>query len=235
MILANCSMSTSPSSHYAYEIQEDCNVHFTKLTTTTLGIGKRFYPRLPENTTQPSLKEPSFAIYSGGVLRKIVMVALKSVKQIEEPINTADMATTQTVFPDHLNLIKDRFALSVTQIAELFGVTRKSVYDWYEGSEPRNNTAERMEVLINALRSTIPAETDLKRLKMVWNIPISGQSFISVFNGSILDIASFQKVLEKKILELSSHMIKKSNSTHETAVQLGKAHLAEFDRHADLS
>lgn len=125
---------------------------------------------------------------------------------------------------ERLNEIKDRLALSITQMAELFGVTRKSVYDWYDGAEPRFAVLNCMETLIDVLNSML--EIDLQRLKIVWNIPVSGQSFRSVFNDDKLESNS----LKEKINKLSPRLVKKVSAVPKTTIQLGEAHLAEFDR-----
>lgn len=226
---------TSPGSHYVNQIQES-NYYARPAVSTTaiIGRGQSFYPYHREKGTQPSAKKNSCSILTDGMLQVVIEIVTKSLKQIEEPLEIFDETTVRTnSFVDQLDSIKDRFALSITQIAELFSVTRKSVYDWYEGAEPRSNIKKRMETLLEVL-STISAETDLKRLKIVWHIPVSGQSFISVFNDPILKTSTLQKELEKKLTELSSRMTKKISRLRKAGAQLGEAHLAEFDRSADF-
>ncbi len=128
--------------------------------------------------------------------------------------------------------IKTDLTLSITQLAELFGVTRKTVYDWYEGTTPRHGITSRMNILVDALKS-MPSEVDLPRLKTVWNIPVSEKSFRSIFSDEILDELSFRTTIDKKLYELSPRLAKKTGFQRKTSVQLGKAHLAEFDKHTD--
>lgn len=135
---------------------------------------------------------------------------------------------------ERLNQVKSRLDLSITQMAELFGVTRKSVYDWYEGVEPRQIKTSRMETLIDVLMET-STNADLKRLKAVWNISISGHSFREIFNDDKLDANSLKSNLIAILHELSPRMAKSTNSVHKTAAQLGSAHLVDIDRSADFS
>lgn len=132
-----------------------------------------------------------------------------------------------------LDQIKDRLGLSITQMAELFGVTRKSVYDWYEGAEPRNQTTTRIETLIDVL-DTMPETIDLRRLKTVWNIAVSGQSFRAVFNDDNLDATSLRTDLKAKLNELSPRMVATTNPVHKKATPLGESHLSDIDRLADF-
>jgi DNA-binding transcriptional regulator YiaG len=135
---------------------------------------------------------------------------------------------------ERLDLIKDRLALSITQLAELFGVTRKTVYDWYEGTEPRRNAANRIEILIDVLNRASPG-VDLARLKAVWNVPVSGTSFRAVIGDDNLDVGTLQKALLEKLNELSTRMVATTTPMRKTTSQFGEAQLAEFGRQTDHS
>lgn len=137
-------------------------------------------------------------------------------------------------FKEQLDEIKANLSLSITQLAELFGVTRKTVYDWYEGATPRHGITSRMNILIDVLKS-MPSEVDLPRLKTVWNIPVSGKSFRSIFNDEISDELSFRTTIEQNLHELSPRMAKKTGFKRKTSIQLGEAHLAEFDKCTDTT
>ncbi|MDO8843877.1 MAG: hypothetical protein Q7V32_06000 [Methylicorpusculum sp.] len=136
--------------------------------------------------------------------------------------------------PERLDLIKDRLELSITQLAELFGVTRKTVYDWYDGTEPRRNTINRMEILIEALNGTSP-EVDLARLKAVWNVPVSGTSFRALLGDDNLNAGTLQKALLEKLNELSTRMVATTSQMRKTSSQFGEVQLAEFERRTDYS
>lgn len=135
---------------------------------------------------------------------------------------------------ERLNSIKETLGLSVTQIAELFNVTRKSVYDWYDGVEPRSSKINRIETLVDILQSA-PREIDLRRVKFVWNIPTNGVSFLSLLNDDRLDSLVLKTKLSSKLYELAPRLAKKEVSELSRLPTFGDASLAEFDRIADLS
>lgn len=135
---------------------------------------------------------------------------------------------------ERLNGIKETLGLSVTQIAELFNVTRKSVYDWYEGVEPRSSKANRIEALIDVLQNA-PVGMDLRRVKFVWNIPVAGDSFLSVLNDDRLDSLTLKTKLSTKLNELATRLATTETQERNRYKDTGDASLAEFDRFADLS
>lgn len=163
---------------------------------------------------------------------QIVQFKLSKSQQAEA---MAKIAIVQpVVVGERLDLIKERLALSITQLAELFGVTRKTVYDWYEGTEPRPKAINRMEMLIDVLNRASP-EVDLARLKAVWSIPISGSSFRMVFSDDNMDAQSFQNALVEKLNELSTRMVATTTPMRKTISKFGESQLAEFDRRTEPS
>lgn len=158
-----------------------------------------------------------------------VRVELNKGQYTEEAVQAPSLQLI--IISERLDLIKDRLALSITQLAELFGVTRKTVYDWYEGTEPRRNAINRIETLIEALNRY--SELDLTRLKSMWSIPVSGKSFRAVLNDENLDAETLQNTLAKKLDELSTRMVATTSTMQKTTSQLGDAQLAEFDRRTE--
>lgn len=171
------------------------------------------------------------------VTKKLILINGQPL-QISEEINKNSILEAATIqsdsFKEQLDEIKTDLTLSITQLAELFGVTRKTVYDWYEGTTPRYGVTRHMHILVDVLKS-MPSEVYLPRLKTVWNIPVSEKSFRSIFNNEVLDELSFRTTLKEKLHELSPRMAKKTGSQRQTSVQLGKAHLAEFDKHTGVT
>ena len=179
--------------------------------------------------------ESSYTQPSQNLKKIIILIDGKPLLISEESSKNSTFNTTAIQngsFKEQLDEIKTGLTLSITQLAELFGVTRKTVYDWYEGTTPRHGITSRMNILVDVLKS-MPSEVDLPRLKTVWNIPVSGKSFRSIFNDEILDELSFRTTIDKKLYELSPRLAKKTGSQRKTSVQLGKAHLAEFDKYTD--
>ena len=163
-------------------------------------------------------------------LQKLVWVVNGRESRIEFPVgNLSDAVGVQVGAPQLLDEIKERLALSVTQIAEMFGVTRKTVYDWYEGAEPRTSMLQRIETIVDVIHLG-GIKGDLARIKFVWNIPLSGKTLLSVLNDDSLDRISLRTSLIEKLNELALFLSTPSSQTKEPSVFLGDAHLAEFDR-----
>ncbi|MBF6647172.1 hypothetical protein IT781_00970 [Methylobacter sp. BlB1] len=190
-----------------------------RTTSSSLHINK---------TTQISKIECGYVLFVDG---RLVIVKLSDNQYTETSQETSN--SQPVAIAERLDLIKDRLALSITQLAELFGVTRKTVYDWYEGTEPRRTAINRMEILINVLNEVSP-EVDLTRLKAVWNIPVSGKSFRMVFGNDNIDAEALQRALTEKLDELSSRIIASTGPMRKINPQFGEAHLAEFDKRTDL-
>ncbi|MDH4610308.1 hypothetical protein [Pseudomonas sp. BN102] len=131
---------------------------------------------------------------------------------------------------ERLGNVQSCLDLSITQMSELFGVTRKAVYDWMDGAEPRSAALSRIVLLEDIIAST--KGVDLKRLKTVWNLPVSGRSFKQVLADDALDKGDLLKEALAKISELAPRMgmakIKGSD------VFLGDAHLTDIDRTTDV-
>tara|TARA_R110000868_G_scaffold4846_14_gene30188 strand:+ start:10243 stop:10758 length:516 start_codon:yes stop_codon:yes gene_type:complete len=127
---------------------------------------------------------------------------LSSAHEAESPVA---VESDQLGFADQLNGIKDLLGLNVTQLAELFKVTRKTVYDWYDGADPRVGMGSRIDTLNHLLHNSA-FQGDMKRLKQVWNLPINGESFIDVVNSGV-GHDDLKAALERKLEELASRMV----------------------------
>jgi hypothetical protein len=144
---------------------------------------------------------------------------------------SVEKGAIDTPWVAHLEQVKEMLSLTITQTAELYGVTRKAVYDWYEGSVPRQAIVDRTDVLLDVLGS-IPKNIELTRLKSVWNVPISGSSFRQVFDLNASDSLAYRSALEKKLTQLSTRLIAaKALSKGANTVRPSNT-VADFDRYA---
>lgn len=135
-------------------------------------------------------------------------------------------------FSNRLTSVQDQLSLSITQVAELFGVTRKSVYDWYDDkSMPRAATVNRAEILLDIIKES-PLDIDLSRLKTVWNIPTSGRSFLAVLNDESLSVGELKSFALEKIVELSPRLGQATNRSID--MRQGTSHLIDVDRSTDV-
>jgi DNA-binding transcriptional regulator YiaG len=219
--------STGPSAHYPQvQVSREASS-----SAPSVDIAKLLDLSINKDATQlPIQKKTCMLVIVEGMplIIKPVAEAASKAKLTQENSNTPPVTLAE-----RLDLIKDRLALSITQMSELFGVTRKAVYDWYEGAEPRAAMINRIETLIDIINTARP-EIDLQRLKAVWNIPISGRSFLMVFGDDSIGIDTLRTTLVEKLDDLSPRMVKKTNSTQKTTSQIGESRLAEFDRRADF-
>jgi DNA-binding transcriptional regulator YiaG len=213
----------TPNQYFSYipmpEIRRD------QSSSPSLCLEKILFQKKEEATQAAHSKQLYVIVVVEG---RPLVIAKNTVPQIEKPLDNTDTQLTE-----RLDLIKSRLALSITQLAELFGVTRKAIYDWYDGAEPRRATTSRMELLIEIL-DAVPERIDIRRLKAVWNIPVSGKSFLAVFGDDKLDSISLRAVLKEKLHELSPRLVATTNSIQKRTSQLGEAHLAEIDRRIDF-
>ena len=147
----------------------------------------------------------------------------------------ADAGEAKTASPriavQDLDFIREKLSLSVTQISELFGVTRKSVYDWFEGASPRPTMMEKISVLTTVL-SEMPSTTDLSRLKAVWKLGGATPSFLSIIGDDTLDANSLRVALAEKLDELAPRLVPTSRAVpSRNAIDFRSA---DAERHTDF-
>ncbi|WP_162874176.1 hypothetical protein [Pseudomonas viridiflava] len=104
-------------------------------------------------------------------------------------------------FSARMESVQNKYNLSITQLAQLFSVTRKSVYDWMEDkSKPRAAIIEKTEILID-MANEAPPGIDLSRLKTVWSIPMDGQSFLDLLHD---DRISTEALKDRALVKLEA-------------------------------
>ncbi len=149
------------------------------------------------SSTAPQMKQAAIILVDGHPIL-ISAPREQAVTVAQEKIETLSLV-------DQLDAIKDFLGLTVTQISELFKVTRKTVYDWYDGAEPRSNVDARIKALYHLVSSKAD-KLDLKNLKKVWNLPLNGKSFIDLLNTQT-DLHQLEAALSGKLDELAPRMI----------------------------
>lgn len=135
-------------------------------------------------------------------------------------------------FSDRLETVQKRLGLSITQVAELFGVTRKTVYDWFDGkSSPRAAAIKKAEDL-NDIIDESPTGIDLTRLKTVWNIPTDGESFLSVLKDENIPVDLIKEKALAKLVSLGPRLGKADLTTGKVRQPLST--LIDIDRSIDV-
>jgi len=168
-------------------------------SSSSISVGNNFLPKL-KNETQPWEEQKIYVLFLDDDQLSIEFSNEGEIASLVQP--KEDVQEETITFVDRLNPMRKQLALSITQMSELLGVTRKSIYDWYDGIEPRSNTMTRLEILTKALQS-VSADVDLTRLKVVWNIPVSGESFREVYSNSELNDGGLLEGLIAKLNDLS--------------------------------
>jgi hypothetical protein len=140
-------------------------------------------------------------------------------------------STTSVDFINKVNIIKTILNLTIHQLSELFNVSPKIIYDWYDGIiQPNILMEQRIEILIDVLNQ-LPSNTNPRRLKSIWKIPVSNKSFLKVFTTEHIDVL-YEKLTEK--LTEMNFWLSVSVPTKPIEITcksfLGNAHLAEYDR-----
>lgn len=127
--------------------------------------------------------------------------------------------------------IKDSLHLSMSDVAALFGVTRKAVYDWFDGtSKPRAHFSERMAAIRSTLQGACTSE-QLGLLRQLWSAPLAGEeSLAGILKSVDASTASKAKIkaaleeLEPRMAELTQRL--QSQPRHD----LGRAHIEDLVR-----
>jgi predicted DNA-binding protein YlxM (UPF0122 family) len=180
--------------------------------------------------TAPQLARQHIVILVDGLAQRAVAVrSFESKADVAKNVNSVELV-------EQLDFLKDHLGLSVTQMAELFSVTRKSIYDWYEGTIPRVEKLNKAHTLVQVVSEL--QKVDVRRLKTVWNIKRNGQSFLDILGSDEINNADLQTALRSKLDELSSQMVTTASlvtRTQNRKIDIGESHMAEFDRRGDFS
>lgn len=135
-------------------------------------------------------------------------------------------------FSDRLETVQKRLDLSITQVAELFGVTRKSVYDWFDGkSSPRATAIQKAEVLNDIIKES-PNGIDITRLKTVWSIPTDGESFLNLLKDDSIPVDLLKEKALAKLVALAPRL-GKADLTYKK-IRQPLSTLIDIDRSIDV-
>lgn len=134
-------------------------------------------------------------------------------------------------FKGQLEDLQLKLGLSITQLSQFFGVTRKSVYDWLDGTAPRSSNSRRLEIMATIIAAN-GNQINLKRLKGVWLMSTGGRSFMDVISDETLSDEEKIAAASLKLAELAPRLGPQEKSINKT--YLGNAHTSDLDRVADL-
>lgn len=182
--------------------------------------------------TEPALKAAVMDLFVNDQ-KVIISIPRATAAVVRKPISKP--AVMQPAAAARLDQIRSALGLSMTQMAELFGVTRKAVYDWYEGTEPRSFKLNRMDALI-ACMENLPQGADIGRLKATWKVPIAGQSFLDTFLDESLPTKELETALKAKLNDLLPRMARTTISSEEASSRGGPlaSNNADIERFVDF-
>lgn len=150
-----------------------------------------------------------------------------------ESIQHTNFSIGDDVAPHIQNLrwIKDTLGIGISGLAELFGVTRKTVYDWLSTSHPKRAGHE---LKIKILQSVL-AEFDLEKLfalKNFWDLSIENKpSFLSLTRSEIGHSETFRKNLCDVLTTLDPKLgEQKIRSQQSPKRNYGEAHVEDVIR-----
>lgn len=107
-----------------------------------------------------------------------------------------------------LGWIKAESDVSVSALAELFGVTRKALYGWLEGVEPRRGRQARISALKQVLASLPTREHRTGLLELADRPLASGETVRRILSSSSDDELSIVDQLNDALAEMDSYVEK---------------------------
>jgi transcriptional regulator with XRE-family HTH domain len=157
---------------------------------------------------------------------KPLAVVLRPSIEVKPAVSMASLTIS-----DRLNFVKETLGLSITQLAELFGVTRKTVYDWYEGAEPRQAMIGRLIALQEVFDAS--GDANLLRLKAFWSVPVNGRSFLSTLQSDTLAGPDLKAELLATLNGLSEEIDAPVRTSARKAGPLSESAISDIERRTD--
>jgi len=140
--------------------------------------------------------------------RKILLYRTSPEVSIQKVLSASQQPTAVGI----LALVQNTFGLRVTQLADVFQVSRRSIYDWLGGKEPsRDDNIERLNKIheILLLCKSIGA-TDSASIGRLAKRPIvADKSLLDLLSEPTLDAASIQSAytqINEEIAKLNSRI-----------------------------
>ncbi|NMZ58175.1 hypothetical protein [Pseudomonas nitroreducens] len=170
--------------------------------------------------------------FNGGRIRVLINDVVFETSKIEfkeTPIESTSVIASPTTTSEKLSLLQSSFGISITQMSDILGVTRKTIYDWIDGSEPRPASSQKIDILTEI--SERHSNINLSRLKTVWNIPINGKSLRQVLAEDSTDRTG---VLEDASAKIAALAPKLGAPSKPSKAKIRMAHLSDIDRASDV-
>lgn len=145
----------------------------------------------------------------------------------------SEQRPAEPAFLEDLRWLRGSLGVSMSEIAELFGVTRKAVYDWFNGSAPKRvGRIAKIQWVRSALEGQLSAER-LRLIRHVWEQPLEGGSCLweqlrlsAAGASEAAAIARSLGLLEGPLREIERRQARFSDSPS----PLGEAHAEDLIR-----
>lgn len=179
---------------YQQYLQRRAEEQSFELTTSMLGrasetLRNLFFPIRTTAAAPPSADR----FYIDGTVLAFDPLSKKLTVEAVQPL---EVAAPQR-FTEDLLWLKDSLGTGVSGLADLFGVTRKTIYDWLEGVEPkRDGRVAKISALRTALEG-LALRSRYQLLRQVWNLPIeNGRPLIEILRSGEGDARSLQEEIQ---------------------------------------
>ncbi len=106
---------------------------------------------------------------------------------------------------ENLRRLKESLLLGISGLAELLGVTRKTVYDWFDGAEPkRDGRSAKVAALRTGVEKAISAD-ERATIKRIWDLPLAdGGTLRSILGAGDEDAVQLEAKINSALPELKS-------------------------------
>jgi hypothetical protein len=125
----------------------------------------------------------------------------------EETVWTAnDHSDLNSSHITNLRWLKDSLSLGMTGLAELLGVTRKTVYDWFDGVEPRRDGRFAKVAALRVALEKIAID-ERAMIKRIWDLPLTdGGTLRSILGAGEEDAVRLEAKIGRALQELKGEI-----------------------------
>lgn len=128
-----------------------------------------------------------------------------------------------------LRWAKDQLGLNVSELARLFGYSRKSLYDWFDnGVMPRRSVALRMQLFADGLRNWVDPQ-HMGSISNLLDTPTgnSSQTLTSILSRE-MPLGAANEALRIALVELNANLKDEAKARQSAAVYDGDAHISDI-------
>lgn len=99
--------------------------------------------------------------------------------------------------------IKNETDVTISALAELFGVTRRAFYSWLDGTTPKRGGSQARIAVLRDVLGSMPSRAQRTSLFALAGQAVDGVAFREVFQGSIDDVDELRERLDVMVAKLA--------------------------------